>query len=73
MPSSHLEAVRQVPYTGSELCVHLGVDPRRVDLGRMRAEHLYMAGIYAATELFLGGVPTALQTGSLAADRVLGR
>jgi len=32
-----------------------------------------MAGLTAATELFLGGVPTALQTASLAADRVLGQ
>jgi all-trans-retinol 13,14-reductase len=214
LPPAHLAAVRDVPYSGSELCVHLGVDPRRIDWSRMKAEHLfyreredsssehdpldfadreieicrwsdnapdcappgkavlvlrvglpysmfedwrtgeklrkpgyreaknrmaraliktvegalpglrgsvevmeaatpltyrdwgkrtdgstagwtwsaeaaarlpgkllvetpveclYMAGVYAATELFLGGVPTALQTGSLAADRVLGR
>ncbi len=32
---------------------------------------LFMAGIYAAAELFLGGVPTALYTGNLAADSVL--
>ena len=32
---------------------------------------LLMAGAYAASELFLGGVPTALYTGSLAADLVL--
>ncbi len=41
LPPAHLAAVREVPYTGSELCVYLGVDPRRVDLGRMRAEHLF--------------------------------
>lgn len=41
VPSSHLAAVRDVPYTGSELCVYLGVDPRRVDLSRMKAEHLF--------------------------------
>ena len=35
-------------------------------------ENLYLAGIYAATELFLGGVPTALYTGELAARHVLG-
>jgi prolycopene isomerase len=33
---------------------------------------LLAAGAYAATELFLGGVPTALYTGKLAADIVLG-
>jgi phytoene dehydrogenase-like protein len=32
---------------------------------------LLTAGAYAASELFLGGVPTALWTGSLAADYVL--
>jgi len=32
---------------------------------------LLAAGVYAATELFLGGVPTALRTGSIAADYVL--
>jgi prolycopene isomerase len=32
---------------------------------------LLMAGIYAASELFMGGVPTAMYTGSLAADFIL--
>jgi all-trans-retinol 13,14-reductase len=32
---------------------------------------LLAAGVYAAAELFLGGVPTALYTGSLAADMIL--
>ena len=36
-----LEAVRSVPYTDSEFCVYLGVDPRRADLGAFRAEHLF--------------------------------
>ncbi len=35
--------------------------------------NLYMAGIYAASELFLGGIPTAMYTGSLAADLILQR
>ncbi len=33
--------------------------------------NLLMAGIYAASELFLGGVPTALHTGAMAADLIL--
>jgi len=33
--------------------------------------NLLMTGIYAASELFLGGVPTAMYTGSLAADSIL--
>jgi hypothetical protein len=32
---------------------------------------LLVAGAYASTELFLGGVPTALYTGGLAADLVI--
>jgi len=35
-------------------------------------ENLLMVGIYAATELFLGGVPTALHTADLAARIILG-
>ena len=33
--------------------------------------NLLMTGIYAASELFLGGVPTAMYTGNLAADFIL--
>jgi phytoene dehydrogenase-like protein len=33
--------------------------------------NILMAGIYAASELFLGGVPTAIYTGSLAAESIL--
>jgi phytoene dehydrogenase-like protein len=35
--------------------------------------NLLLAGIYAASELFLGGIPTSVHTASLAADRVLGK
>ena len=34
---------------------------------------LLQVGIYAASELFLGGIPTSIHTGSLAADRILGK
>jgi phytoene dehydrogenase-like protein len=40
-PAGHLDIIRRVPYTGSELCVYLGVDPRAIDLGAMRATHLF--------------------------------
>jgi phytoene dehydrogenase-like protein len=33
--------------------------------------NLLVAGIYAAAELFLGGIPTSIHTASLAADRIL--
>jgi phytoene dehydrogenase-like protein len=35
--------------------------------------NLYLAGIYAATELFLGGIPTAFHTADLAASLILER
>jgi len=40
-------------------------------LVRTPVDRLYAAGVYAARELFLGGVPTALYTGSLAADLII--
>lgn len=36
-----LDRVRRVPYTKSEVCVYLGLDPGRIDWGRMRARHLF--------------------------------
>jgi phytoene dehydrogenase-like protein len=44
--------------------------PRKV-LVRTPLAGLLAAGAYASTELFLGGVPTALYTGGLAADIIL--
>ena len=41
VPPDHLAAVRDAPYTGSELCVYCGVDPGRIDFRRMRATHLF--------------------------------
>ncbi|TFF95294.1 MAG: NAD(P)/FAD-dependent oxidoreductase [Promethearchaeota archaeon] len=35
------ESVANTPYTGSELCLYLGIDPKKVDLSRMRANHLF--------------------------------
>ena len=39
--NSHLNTIKNTAYTGSELCVYLGIDPERVDLSRMRADHLF--------------------------------
>jgi len=36
-----LEKVGSAPYTGSELCVYLGVETNKIDLSRMRATHLF--------------------------------
>lgn len=41
VPATHLDEVRAVPYTGSELCVYLGLRPDEVDLSALRVEHLF--------------------------------
>lgn len=41
VPGLDLGAVRDIPYTGSEFCVYLGLRPEEVDLGAIRAEHLF--------------------------------
>ena len=41
LPVSHIEKVKNTPYTGSELCVYLGIDPSKVDLKKMKADHLF--------------------------------
>jgi all-trans-retinol 13,14-reductase len=41
IPGVDLGPVRGIPYTGSELCVYLGVRPDAVDLSAMKAEHLF--------------------------------
>jgi all-trans-retinol 13,14-reductase len=41
IPPGHMEKVSAVPSTGSELCVYLGIDPVRVDLSRMIANHVF--------------------------------
>ncbi len=41
LPGLDLSAVREVPYSGSEFCVYLGLRPDEVDLGAVRAEHLF--------------------------------
>ena len=38
---AELDRVRRAPYSESEFCVYLGVDPGRVDWGRMKARHLF--------------------------------
>jgi phytoene dehydrogenase-like protein len=41
VPSSYLKKIRDTSYTGSELCVYLGLDPRKVDWKAMQARHLF--------------------------------
>ena len=41
VPGFDLHAIRDVPYSGSEFCVYLGLRPDGVDLGAVRTEHLF--------------------------------
>jgi phytoene dehydrogenase-like protein len=41
VPLDYLQLIKTTPYTDSELCVYLGVDPKKVDLTRMKANHLF--------------------------------
>ncbi len=41
IPRDWLSRLASTPYTGSELCVYLGIEPDRVDWRRMRAVHLF--------------------------------
>lgn len=41
VPAGFLESVRAVPYTDSEFCAYLGIDPRKVDLRRLSAGHVF--------------------------------
>ncbi|MFZ2053586.1 MAG: NAD(P)/FAD-dependent oxidoreductase [Candidatus Aminicenantales bacterium] len=41
IPRDWLERLGSIPYTGSELCVYLGIEPGKVDWRRMRATHLF--------------------------------
>lgn len=52
VPRQHLELVRKVPYTGSELCVYLGVNANRLNLSRMRTDHLFFRREVRAGEPF---------------------
>lgn len=41
LPHGFRSRVAAIPYTGSELCVYLGVNPAKIDFSRMRATHLF--------------------------------
>ncbi len=41
VPSDYLNLMKTVPYTQSEFCVYLGINPMKVDLSRMKADHLF--------------------------------
>lgn len=62
-------------YRGSLAGWTWGVKKEKALGGKILVEtpivNLLMVGIFAASELFLGGIPTAFHTGSLAADFIL--
>ncbi|MFX0070210.1 MAG: phytoene desaturase family protein, partial [Candidatus Hermodarchaeota archaeon] len=41
LTQNFLSDIRNTAYTGSELCVYLGIDPKNVDLSKMRTNHLF--------------------------------
>jgi all-trans-retinol 13,14-reductase len=41
IPPEYLALIERTPYTSSELCVYLGVDPEKTDWRKMRATHLF--------------------------------
>jgi phytoene dehydrogenase-like protein len=41
IPSPFMATIAATPYTDSEFCVYLGVEPRKIDWKRMRATHLF--------------------------------
>lgn len=41
VPAEFLRFVRETPFSGSELCVYLGLNPDRADFTKIRAQHLF--------------------------------
>ncbi|MFX1256680.1 MAG: phytoene desaturase family protein [Promethearchaeota archaeon] len=41
VPTLYLDTIRNTPYTGSDLSVYLGIDPLKVDLSKIKADHLF--------------------------------
>ncbi|MCX8159990.1 MAG: NAD(P)/FAD-dependent oxidoreductase, partial [Candidatus Saccharicenans sp.] len=41
LETDFVDKIKTTPYTGSELCVYLGLNPARCDFSRMRATHLF--------------------------------
>jgi phytoene dehydrogenase-like protein len=41
VPSAYLRNIQAVPYSESEFCVYLGIDPNKVNLKAMKTRHLF--------------------------------
>ncbi len=46
VPERFLGYLEKTPYTQSELCVYLGIDPQKVNFSAMRASHLFYRDTY---------------------------
>ena len=52
IPEQFLSSVKDYTMTGSELCVYLGVDPKKIDLSKMRAQHVFYRKEIKSVEIF---------------------
>ncbi|TFF94674.1 MAG: NAD(P)/FAD-dependent oxidoreductase [Promethearchaeota archaeon] len=41
VPSEFYNAIKENSYTGSEICVYLGIEPNNIDLRKVRATHVF--------------------------------
>lgn len=51
LTNQHLRFLRDVPYTQSELCVYLGINPNKANLEAMKATHLFFRHKYDVNEI----------------------
>ncbi|MGQ9722129.1 MAG: phytoene desaturase family protein [Candidatus Jordarchaeum sp.] len=52
LPQKFYSAVKSYTMSGSELCVYLGVDPQKIDLSKMRAQHVFYRKEIKSSEKF---------------------
>ena len=52
IPKQFLNNVKNFALTGSEFCVYLGVNPKKVDLSKIRAQHLFYRKEIKSSEQF---------------------
>jgi len=45
LEKNFIKSVQKTPYTGSELCVYLGIAPEKVDLKKIRTHHLFYRSV----------------------------
>ena len=50
IPADFLEKVKSMKYFGSEFCVYLGIDPSRINLSKIRAQHIFYRKVIKPTD-----------------------